>query len=121
MTHKSQTASDLDLLVTPQEVARMLDAGDDFLLIDCRKPDEYEICRIKGSRLIPMHELSAHLDALHDECDDCDRHVVVYCHSGRRSLNVTLVLRELGFANVRSMTGGIDRWSREIDPSVPRY
>lgn len=104
--------------IEPREVARMRASGEDFLLLDCRTPEEYEVARIEGSTLIPLQELSVRIGELraHEE-----RLIVCHCHKGKRSMTVTAVLRELGFENVRSMAGGIHRWSEDVDPSVPKY
>ncbi|MBI1304536.1 MAG: hypothetical protein GC172_12245 [Phycisphaera sp.] len=100
--------------------ARPADAR--VLLVDVRTPPEREICAIKGSRLYPLQSLEARLDELKAELDDdLSRPIVVYCHHGRRSLTATYILRAAGFSDVRSLAGGIDLWSRDIDPSVPTY
>ncbi len=65
-----------------------------------------------------MHTLADHMLALREHEDAC---IVVYCHHGVRSLEVTLALRRAGFDDVRSLAGGIDAWSRMIDAAVPRY
>ena len=95
-----------------------LDAGDDLLLLDCREEDEYQLARIEGATLIPMSQLQARAAELEPHRQ---REIVVHCHHGGRSLQVTAWLRQQGFANVRSLAGGIDQWSAEIDPSVARY
>lgn len=105
-----------DLQITPQEVKARLDRGERLLLVDCREPNEHALCRIEGARLVPMGDVPAHL-SLFDEAAE----VVVYCHHGQRSLNVAAWLRQQGVSGARSMAGGIERWSLEIDPSVPRY
>lgn len=90
----------------------------EMLLLDCRTPEEHATARITGSLLLPMQELPervGELDAWRT------KHVVVHCHHGVRSLRVTHWLRERGFATVSSMQGGIDAWSTDVDPSVPRY
>ena len=104
--------------ISPQDVARLLRDGEDLVLIDCRTPEEYETARIEGAMLVPMQELSVRIGELRSFED---RLVVVHCHKGKRSMMVTAVLRELGFENVRSMTGGIDRWAQDVDPNVPKY
>ena len=106
------------LEIAPQDVARLLAQGDDFLFVDCRKPEERETACIDGTTLIPMQDLDLHLPEL---SQDKNRRIVVHCHKGRRSMTVTLLLRDRGFTHVQSMAGGIDRWSNEIDPSVPTY
>jgi rhodanese-related sulfurtransferase len=95
-----------------------LDAGGDFLLIDCRELDEHATARIEGSRLLPMSEIAARIGELEPFRD---HEIVVHCHHGGRSRRVANWLREQGFPRAQSMDGGIDRWSIEIDPRVPRY
>jgi rhodanese-related sulfurtransferase len=97
-------------------VKQMLDRGDKFTLLDCREPDEYATARIDGSTLIPMREMAARLGEL-----DKQSRIVVHCHHGGRSLRMTQFLRQQGFGQVQNMTGGIDAWSLQIDPTVPRY
>jgi len=111
-------SSTVALEIAPQDVARMLEHGEDFLFMDCRKPEECETAHIPGTTLIPMHDLDVHLPEL---AKDKQRRIVVHCHKGRRSMTVTMMLRDRGFTHVQSMAGGIDRWSNEIDPSVPKY
>lgn len=105
-----------DLEIQPREVKQRLDRGEKMLLVDVREPHEYAICQIEGSVLIPMRTIPANLQKL-----DVDEDVVCYCHHGMRSLDVANWLRGQGVGSAKSMTGGIDRWSVEIDPKVPRY
>lgn len=107
-----------DWVITPQEVAKLLNNGGTFHFIDCRTADEADVAKIDGATLIPMQDLDLHLPAMKQYKDQL---VVVHCHKGKRSNIVTIVLRNEGFSNVKSMAGGIDRWSQEIDPNVPRY
>jgi rhodanese-related sulfurtransferase len=107
----------MDYEVSVAEVKSMHDAGQDFVLLDVREPWEYEAAHIAGSRHIPMGDIPARFN---QELDP-EKHIVVVCHHGVRSMNVTVWLRQQGFENVQSLRGGIDRWSREIDPSVPLY
>jgi len=93
-------------------------AGEAFLLLDCRERDEDALVRIEGARLIPMTELAQRVSELDAHKDS---EIVVYCHHGGRSLRVAQWLRQQGFPKVSSMAGGIDRWSQEIDPTLPRY
>ncbi|MFZ0910740.1 MAG: rhodanese-like domain-containing protein [Candidatus Acidiferrales bacterium] len=102
--------------VSAQEVKQRLDRGDKFLFVDVREPWEYDTTRIEGSKLIPMREIPASLAAL-ESADD----VILFCHHGMRSLDAAAWLRSQGVEGARSMSGGIDRWSTEIDPLVPRY
>jgi len=107
-----------DLEVTPRQLKASLDAGDDVMLVDCRLPREHDIARIDGATLLPLQQFQHAVEELEDEKH---RPIVVFCHHGVRSLRMTLALRELGFTDVRSLAGGIDLWSVDIDPSVPRY
>jgi len=86
-------------------------------LIDVREPWEVATARIDGALTIPMGEIPARANL---ELDP-DEHLVVFCHAGVRSMNVTVWLRNQGFEQVQSMRGGIDAWSSEVDSSVPRY
>ena len=88
------------------------------LLLDCREQDEYDLARIEGATLLPMSEIQDRLAELEPHRD---RHLLVYCHHGMRSLQVAQWLRSQGFPTVQSMSGGIDTWSQLIDPTVPRY
>ena len=107
------------LETTPQDIQRRLAVGEKLLLIDVREPVEFQIARIPGAELIPMHTVPAQLQHLEAAADDAT--LIVYCHHGVRSLNVVNWLREQGISGCQSMAGGIDRWSLQIDPSVPRY
>lgn len=101
-----------------REVKALLDGGQPFLLLDCREADEHAQVRIDKARLLPMSEM---VDRLQEIEPFREAPVVVYCHHGGRSLRVTQWLRQSGFANVRSMSGGIDRWAEEIEPGMIRY
>lgn len=107
----------MDYEITPQEVKSIGQPGQSFVLLDVREPWEFQAARLEGARLIPMGEIPARA---HQELDP-DQRIVVYCHHGVRSLNVTAWLRQQGFERVQSMAGGIDAWSRTVDPSVPLY
>ena len=104
-----------NLEITPAEVKQRLDRGEKLALIDVREPWEFNICSIEGAKLIPMGTVPANLQAL-----DSDDEIVVYCHRGMRSLDVVVWLRGRG-VQAKSLAGGIERWSLEIDPNVPRY
>ncbi len=103
------------LMIEPKVVADMLARGEKFLLLDCRELWEHQAARIEGATLIPMKEIPRRLGEISSA-----QPVIVYCHAGMRSLDVASWLRQQG-VNARSLNGGIDRWSREIDPKVPRY
>jgi rhodanese-related sulfurtransferase len=104
--------------ITPQDVRALQRANADFFFMDCRTADERETALIEGAALIPMQDLDMHMDELEPHRDKL---IVVHCRSGKRSMAVTALLRERGFSNVKSMAGGILRWSREIDPTIAKY
>ncbi len=106
--------------LTPFEVdvatARsLLDRGE-ATLIDVREPEEHAICRITGSRLLPMRKIPGTLDSL-----PRDRKLLVLCHHGARSARVTQYLRAHGFDRASNVRGGIDAWAADLDPSLARY
>ena len=105
-----------ELEITSAELKKKLDAGEKLLLIDVREPWEHQTCRIEGARLIPMRNIPANLQSL-----DVEEPVICYCHHGMRSLDVAVWLQKQGVESARSLSGGIDKWSAEIDPKVPRY
>jgi rhodanese-related sulfurtransferase len=105
----------LDYEIQPEAVKELQGAGK-VVLLDVRESWERETARIEPSLHIPMGDVPARVQEL-----DPDDHVVVYCHMGVRSLNVTAWLRQQGYENAQSMAGGIDRWSRFVDPKVPIY
>ena len=105
-----------NLEVTPREVSARLERGEKFLLVDVREKWEYEAAHIEGSVLIPLREIPAHLERLRPAAD-----VVCFCHHGVRSMDAAAWLRSKGLAGARSMAGGIDRWTTEVDPLLPRY
>jgi adenylyltransferase/sulfurtransferase len=112
-THSTTRAESVDL--TPNELAQRLADQEDFALIDVREPHEWEIGRIPGARLIPLGHLRSAMASL-----DSTREVVVYCRSGARSADAARWLRSAGFRAL-NLTGGILRWSDDVDPSVPKY
>ena len=102
--------------VAPLELAPRLRNGEAPFLLDVREPFEHRIARIEGATLIPLGTLERALIQI-----PRDREIVVYCHHGVRSRTAADLLGINGFAHVHNLTGGIDRWSREVDPAVPRY
>jgi rhodanese-related sulfurtransferase len=107
----------VDYEITPEEVKRKLDGGEAFTLLDVREPWEFETARIAGAKLMPMGDVPSRAN---QELDPEDQ-VVVVCHHGVRSMNVTAWLRQQGFEKAQSMRGGMDAWARRIDNSVPLY
>ena len=104
------------LEILPAEVKARMDRGESVLLVDVREPWEHRLCRIEGARLIPLGSLAASVSTLPDESE-----LICYCHHGMRSLDAAAWLRAQGFEKAKSLAGGIERWSREIDPKLPRY
>ena len=104
--------------MTPSELAAKLQSPNPPRLLDVRQPDEHALVSLPNSTLIPLGELSARADEIEDWKDE---EVVVYCHHGIRSANAIAQLRAIGFMNLHNLSGGIDRWTTEIDPRLPRY
>ena len=102
--------------ITALELRRERDRKPDLVLLDVREPREADIAHIDGARNIPLRELPGRLAELSGHGE-----IVTLCHHGPRSLKAREILRGAGFANVRSLAGGIDAWAREVDPEVPRY
>lgn len=102
--------------ITVEEVKAKQDAGEKFRLIDVREPPEYNTCRIPGAELKPMGQVTQWMQEL-----DQDEEIILHCHHGMRSEQVSAFLARQGFTNVKNMLGGIDAWSLRVDPSVPRY
>src|SRR5690348_2300434 len=107
----------MDYEITPEEVKGKLDATEPFTLLDVREPWEFETARLEGAKLIPMGDVPSRA---HQELDP-EEHIVVFCHHGVRSLNVTNWLREQGFEKAQSMSGGIARWAKVVDNKIPVY
>jgi rhodanese-related sulfurtransferase len=106
----------LDFEISPAAAAALLRESK-ARLIDVREPWEFETAHVGGCVLMPMGEVAARA---HQELDP-DERLVVLCHHGIRSMNVTVWLREQGFEQAQSVRGGIDAWSAEVDPTVGRY
>src|SRR5277367_1309778 len=108
----------LEFEISAADLAAKIAAGKpaDLVLLDVREPWEYATAKIDGSVLVPMGDIPARLQEL-----DPESHIVTICHSGVRSMNVAVWLRNQGLDKVQSLRGGIDAWSREIDPKVLRY
>jgi len=107
----------MDYEITPEEVKTKLDQGDEITLLDVRESWEFETAKMAGAKLVPMGDVPSRA---HQELDP-EAHIVVVCHHGVRSMNVTAWLRQQGFEKAQSMRGGIDAWSRQVDGSVPVY
>jgi rhodanese-related sulfurtransferase len=107
----------MDLELTVAAAQSLLAAPNPPLLLDVREPWEHATAHIETSTLIPMNEVPARAFKELDE----DQHILVLCHHGARSLSVAAWLRQQGFDKAQSIAGGIDAWSRQIDPHIPRY
>jgi rhodanese-related sulfurtransferase len=108
--------SKADYEIRPEELRQKMDSGHKFVLLDVRRPDEVATASLPNAVHIPIEEIEERASELH-----ADDETVVFCHHGVRSLSVAVYLRNRGFRDVTSLAGGIDLWSRHIDPSVPRY
>ena len=105
-----------DLEITPADVKARLDRGEKVHLVDVREPWEYDLCRIEGAKHVPLGSLAASLQTLPDVDE-----VICYCHHGMRSLDAATWLRFQGIERAKSLAGGIERWSLDVDPNIPRY
>ena len=102
--------------IQPQSLKQLIDNGHDIVLLDVRETWEYEIVHLKDAKQIPLGELLQQASLLNPYAE-----IVVYCHKGMRSLDAAQLLQQLGFKRVKSLVGGIDRWTREIDTELQRY
>jgi adenylyltransferase/sulfurtransferase len=102
--------------ITVEELKSRLDRGDDVFILDVRNPEEYEICRLPGSTLLPLPALPQRFREL-----DAGRETVVHCKSGLRSAKAIAFLRQQGLTNLKNLAGGILAWADRIDPSLPKY
>ena len=107
----------LDPEITAQAYLQQRAEAKPPLLLDVRELWEAETASLSGALLMPMGEVTSRA---HTELDP-DQPIVVLCHHGARSLSVTMWLRNQGFDHSQSLNGGIDFWSRTIDPAIPRY
>ena len=112
------TGEPLPQQIVPQDLAKRIQAGEKFLLLDVRQPWEHEATKIPGSVLLPLQELPARHQELKLEPG---QQIVTYCHHGVRSFNAAAFLEQLGNTTVYSLAGGIAAWSRDVDPKVPTY
>jgi len=104
-------------VTAPDLAAWLADSGRERpLLLDVREPWEYEKARIAGAQLVPMRDVPKRLNEI-----DQDKEVVAICHHGGRSAQVAMFLEKAGYAKVHNLVGGVDAWSRTVDPTVPLY
>jgi rhodanese-related sulfurtransferase len=102
--------------ITPTEFAARAARGERVRLIDVREPEEFELARVEGAELLPLSRFAEWAATL-----DPAEEIVVMCHHGVRSAQVCAFLARAGHARLHNLAGGIDRWSAEVDPRVPRY
>jgi adenylyltransferase/sulfurtransferase len=102
--------------ITPSQLSERLRGEEPPLVVDVREPEEYELARIEGARLLPLSLFNEWAPAL-----DRSRETVFMCHHGVRSAQVCAFLSRQGFDKLHNLDGGIERWSTDVDPSVPRY
>ena len=104
--------------ISPRELAAWLadERREQPVLLDVREPWEFDKARIEGATLIPMREVPSKVGQI-----DEDKEVVAICHHGGRSMQVAMFLEKQGFKRVHNLVGGIDAWSRSVDPAVPLY
>lgn len=109
--------------VSVQDVKSKQEAGDSFVWLDVRETEEYDVS-IDDERIVrlPLSTLAAEqLDAIPNELSDQSKEVIIFCHHGMRSAQVTAWLAQNGWTNVHNMDGGIHAWAEEVDPSVGTY
>lgn len=102
--------------ITAKELKAKIDRKEKFTLVDVREPNEWDICRIPGAKLIPLGTVADRVSEL-DSADE----IVVNCHFGGRSAKACDLLQKIGFKKVKNLAGGIDAWSQDVDSSVARY
>lgn len=106
-----------DWQITPLELRRRLNHGEPMVLVDVRERWEADIVSLPEARYIPLNELRYRAE----EEIDPDDEIILYCHHGMRSMEAAMMLWDLGYEQVKSLAGGIERWTVEVDPSLPRY
>ncbi len=102
--------------ITPSQLSGLMRGEEPPLVVDVREPEEYELARVEGARLLPLSLFNEWAPAL-----DRERETVFMCHHGIRSAQVCAWLARQGFEKINNLAGGIDRWSADVDPTVPRY
>ncbi len=102
--------------ISPAEAAARIERGEQFDFIDVREQEEYELARVESARLLPLSRFAGWAGTLDPETE-----IVVMCHHGIRSAQVCAALARQGLTKLHNLSGGIDRWSVEVDRGVPRY
>jgi adenylyltransferase/sulfurtransferase len=104
--------------ITVEDLSQRLERGERPLLVDVRQPWEHQLARLPDSLLLPLGELASRSAEIQPAPGQL---VVCYCHHGVRSLHAAEILSRAGVSGVASLAGGIEAWSLQIDPSLPRY
>jgi molybdopterin/thiamine biosynthesis adenylyltransferase/rhodanese-related sulfurtransferase len=112
----SATEGGADGEITAEELKKRIDRGEDVYILDVRNPEEFQICRLPGSVLLPLPELPQRLDEV-----PRDREVIVHCKSGVRSQKAIAFLKQHGHSRLKNLKGGILAWAASVDPGMPRY
>ncbi len=115
---EEQEAKELgeQLEITPKQLQEKLERNEEVFILDVRRPEEYQISRIEGSKLIPLQELPERIAEL-NTADD----IVVHCRTGVRSAEAVEFMQQAGFKKVKNLVGGINAWAEEVDESIPQY
>jgi len=116
MDKSNPDTAPMALEITIEETANLLHSDNPPLILDVREASELAFCKLEECLHIPTHDIQFRWKSL-----PRDRHILVLCHHGIRSLFITRFLRDKGITNTQSIRGGIDAWSRSVDPTVPRY
>ena len=102
--------------ITAEQLKKRIDAGENLFVLDVRNPNEFQICRIPGTVLVPLPELPSRFAEV-----PRDREVIVHCKSGMRSAKAIEFLKGQGYSKLANLTGGILAWAEKVDPGMPRY
>ena len=105
-----------EMEITAIELKNKIDIGESPIIVDVREEHEYQICKIPGSILIPLAQITERANEL-----DTAQEIVLHCHSGFRSAKAMNMLKTIGFQKLKNLKGGIDAWSTDVDSTVPRY
>ncbi len=108
----------MNLQISPEELAEKLRSENPPHLLDVREAEENSFVALPDSTLIPLGEIASRYDEIEKWKDE---EIVVYCHHGIRSLNAIAQLKHFGFSKLQNLAGGIDQWTRDVDPALPRY
>jgi adenylyltransferase/sulfurtransferase len=102
--------------ISSEELKKRIDAGENLFILDVRNPNEFAICRIPGTVLLPLPELPLRFGEVPK-----NREVIVHCKSGMRSQKAIEFLKAQGYTKLVNLTGGILAWADKVDPGMPRY